>query len=400
MLKPSLEIRPITNLWLIIFAIIFSVSPLLINIINIPGNYLYLFPLALFLLVNYKSIIFDLGLIFIALIIILFSFFPAIYYGAFRYLLIPIYIIITFPIIMIVQTKDWVYIISRVTNIIIILEILAIISLIYVFLFDASPLFCIANEDTRQNCMWGLTMTGSTIETSLGNIIRSSGIYDEPGTFSFIICMIVTIRYALGMNDKKTITLLFLGLVTLSLAHYLFTFLYMLNRVFFGKRLKITANSLLLGVILILILIIFRDILSTLIFSRLEFIDGNFVGNNRSERTLNTLSLINNETFFFGIGPNCVLTGYECDRSIYKVFDSNPFTLLAGYGIFLSITYYGFLLIYLYNFLTARDSFLMLGILMLLFIRPNVMTYGFALIAVLTVSLFLKKNLSELKSVK
>lgn len=396
----SLAYRPSAHLWLVIFAFIFPVSPLIINITSVQGNYLYLFPLALFIIVNHKSIIIDFSLVFIALIIILFSFFPAIHFGAFKYLLIPIYLLITFPVIMIIKTKDWFYIISKISNILIIFEIIALISFLYIFFFDIyTASFCIENEDGRKNCLWGLTMTGSTIETSLGNIIRSSGIYDEPGTFSFIISMTAAIRYALGMNNRKTLVLLLLGLITLSLAHFLFTFLYILNRLFFGSKIKITITGVLVATCLFLLFFIFRDVLSVLIFSRLEFVDGNFIGNNRAERTLISLSLINSESFLFGIGPNCVLIP-ECDRSVYKVFDSNPFTLLVGYGVFLSMPYYGFVLIYLYNFLTAKDSFLMLGIIMLLFIRPNVMTYGFALIAVFTLYSFLKKYSSNSKLVK
>jgi hypothetical protein len=394
--------RPTTHLWLIIFVFIFSLSPLLINITSVQGNYLYLFPLALFIIVNHKSIIIDLSLVFIALIIILFSFFPSIYFGAFRYLLIPIYFLITFPVIMIIKTKDWFYIISKISNILIIFEIIALISFLYIFFFDIySASFCIENEDGRKNCLWGLTMTNSTYESSLGNIIRPSAIYDEPGTFSFIICMTTAIRYALGMNDKKTTALLSLGLITLSLAHYIFTFLYLLNRFFFGRKIKISPYTILISITVILICILFKDILSTLIFSRFEIIDGNFAGNNRSDRIVNTFSMISNsETFLLGIGPHCVLSGYECERSVHGFFDSNPFTLIAGYGVLLSMPYYGILLTYLYNFITFKDSFLMLGILLLLFIRPNTMSYGFALIAVLTLYSFLKKYSSKSRLVE
>ncbi|MBC8147724.1 MAG: hypothetical protein H8E98_07035, partial [Bacteroidetes bacterium] len=117
-----------TYLWLIVFIFIFPLSPIISDLISIPGNYLYLFPLALFIFKNHKLINFDLALIIMMLIIIMFAFIPAIYYEAPKYLLVPIYMLIFFPVMTIIKTEDWRYIISKVSLILIFFEILAIIS--------------------------------------------------------------------------------------------------------------------------------------------------------------------------------------------------------------------------------------------------------------------------------
>ena len=384
--------RPITHLWLIIFIFIFSLSPLLSELIKIPGNYLYLFPLFLFILINYKSINIDQNLLMTILFVIAFAFVPAIYYEAPRYLLVPIYILMAIPAIVVIRAKDWLYLISKISSIFFLFEILAIISfLVYFFSILSEPFFCMENEDTRLSCLYGATMTNA----AYGNIIRPSAIYDEPGAFSFIVCMVTLLRHGLRMDSGTSARLLIFGMITFSVAHFLFMILYFLN-----KKIKITRKFLISLSILIFVAFSFADVLYEMLLSRFEIVDGVMAGDNRSARMMNTLGMIGFETFFVGIGPQCVLTGYECDRLEIDVFDSNPFTLLAAYGILLSFPYYFIIVIFLQNSMRKADFFIMLGAIMLILQRPNVFTYGYAFIVLSSVFIFSKRYQSNMVRLK
>lgn len=393
--------KPATHLWLIIVAFILSLSPLVSNITNIPGNYLYLISLVLFILANVKSIRSHTNLVFIGLIFVTLASVPALYYGVIKYFLIPTYILIALPIMTILKYQDWINLITKITTILLFFEILAIVSfMLYFFEVLTEHMFCILNQDGRKNCLWWATMTNSTYPTEFGTILRPSAIYDEPGTFSFIICMTVMLRHGLGMCRKKTNKLLALGLVTLSLAHVLFFILYVLNRVFLGSNIIISKWKLLFSMLFFIIIVyLFHDVIFDLVISRFQIVDGAMVGDNRSERMMNTLSLINLQTFIFGIGPGCVLTGYECIRSEVGVFDSNPFTLLLGYGFFLSLPYYLWVMNLIKDAITGTNFFIIIGLLLLIMIRPNVFSYSFALMAVSVAFIFSKKYQSFINKI-
>ena len=138
------------QIWLVIFAFLFSWSPLVIELIGINGNYLYLIPLAVYLLINYKTIKIEPYLLLLSLFLVISSVIPALYYEAFRYILIPIYILMAVLIMSVLTMSDIGRMVSKVTSILLLFEILAIISFVFYFYGLANePLFCIENEDSH-----------------------------------------------------------------------------------------------------------------------------------------------------------------------------------------------------------------------------------------------------------
>ena len=91
----------------------------------------------------------------------------------------------------------------------------------FVLAFLGTPaLLEFSNPDGRPNRFFYTTLSNAV----MGNIIRPSGIYDEPGALSLYICAIAAIRHMLGKNNILTWSLLLLGFVTLSLAHLIYVF--------------------------------------------------------------------------------------------------------------------------------------------------------------------------------
>ena len=88
----------------------------------------------------------------------------------------------------------------------------------------AQPLFDIANSDGRPNYFYYTTFSNMR----WGNVIRSSGLYDEPGAFSYMICAVSALRHLRGRDARVTWLMLGMGFVTLSLAHLVYVLLHAL----------------------------------------------------------------------------------------------------------------------------------------------------------------------------
>jgi hypothetical protein len=70
-----------------------------------------------------------------------------------------------------------------------------------------------------------LTTFAKAIEVT----IRPAGVYDEPGSFSFFICLLVVLREALGMRRSTSTLMIVGGLVTQSAAHMVFSAIWLLG---------------------------------------------------------------------------------------------------------------------------------------------------------------------------
>lgn len=168
--------------------------------------------------------------------------------------------------------------------------ILSIISFIYVYL-GGEPLYQFPNPDGRINNLY-LFSFSNTINY---NIIRPSFIYDEPGAFSFLIISTVILREIYGLKKNITIFILVFGLITLSLSHVIFTFLYFLLRTNFKQKI---ASGLLLMILLSLVI----DIPAMNFFFDRFHIDnsGRIKGDNRSGQI---------ENFYNIVTPKIILLG-------------------------------------------------------------------------------------------
>lgn len=253
--------------------------------------------------------------------------------------------------------------------------VLSIFGLIYTF-YNHDPLMYLNNLDGRANGLYLTTLSNANIS----GFIRPSGIYDEPGTFSFIICLLVALREALSLDRRLTRKILVLGCVTVSVAHLIFLLVYFL--LIDKKRLIFVVVFVFSG--FAASLYIFNDVVAVLnevFFNRFTFVDGRFLGDNRLQYFFNAFSYLNSEVFIFGMDSDCIVRNSLCDISKYDSYGDNPLSLIIHYGLTLTWAYY-FLLFYL-MYRSFRGDFMSFGVFLLLLLKPYLYSFGFAIMLVI-----------------
>lgn len=270
------------------------------------------------------------------------------------------------------------------TSFLLLLEVFAVIGFVYTW-FGGNPIYSFKNPDGRNNDLYLTTFSN----LRLGKIIRPSGIYDEPGAFSFFIISICILRLKHHEKLSYTVLMLLFGCITLSLTHIICMFvLFIVIRKQFSLKEKILFMFFIICVLLFLI-ICFWDIADRMIFSRLKFdtSKGTFNGDNRSGQINNSIKILEQCGFLFG--------SYEVDIRKYGDVSSNPLSLLAINGLFNSIIYYSFIIL-CFILSTFFHNLLFLSILLLFLQRPyqNLIGYSFFFVYFLDISIFtIKKKL-------
>jgi hypothetical protein len=258
------------------------------------------------------------------------------------------------------------------------LLILAVLGFLYAF-FGGQPLFTITNEDGRENGFYLSTFSN----TYLLGFIRPSGIYDEPGAFSFFLCLIVSLREIFRLDRIISWKLLLCGFITASLAHFVFVILYAIHAGAF--RMKNVLRLFFIALIIIGITYFTDSPLSSLVialFSRFEIIDGTIAGDNRTALLANAMSYLNLSTAIFGLNGACIINSPECTPGQYDQYGENPLTPMIHLGLSLSWPYY-LALLYLLIKTAGQNRYLILGVLFLLLQRPYIISYGYSIIIVL-----------------
>jgi hypothetical protein len=268
-----------------------------------------------------------------------------------------------------------------------ILLIGAILGFFYTFL-GGEPFFYIKNEDTRLNGFFLSTFSNSYTL----NIIRPSGIYDEPGALSFVVCLIVAGRKLLGKSNKHSWTLLILGFITLSLAHFIFVVCFLIEEMK-GSNIKAIFRLILFAVLLFFIIFFssLKEVFDIFFFARFKIEDGQMAGDNRSALIKNALEYLDFKTFLFGLDVDCIVRPEICSQKGYNQFGDNPFGPLVWGGITLTLPYYLVSLFSaFYGFL--KINFIYVGIFLLLLQRVDVMSYGYGLLIALIVIIGIKSS--------
>jgi hypothetical protein len=256
----------------------------------------------------------------------------------------------------------------------------AVIGTIYAY-FGGVSLLQFRNEDGRWNQLFLTTLTNSQFL----NFIRPAGIFDEPGALSFIVCLTAGLRHGLGHGKRLTWTILILGFITFSVAHLIFVALYSLESL---KGYRWTIRPIfIVGSVLVGILALFyfvqplQEIFSLLFLNRISGVD---LGNDRSRALQNGLRYLNENSFFFGINPECATGAANCADKGYKYYGDTPLTLLVHWGLFVSLPYYLTMIFGLVISIRYVD-FVMVGILALLLQRPYTMSLGYSILILLTI---------------
>lgn len=209
--------------------------------------------------------------------------------------------------------------------------------------------------------------------TKILNLIRVSGIYDEPGALAFVqAAVIINVGYN---ENKKTINLInLLSLLTFSLANVVFLFVYYTGLII---RKNISRLNLFLGIFLVLLLANSEAKYSedlNFFTKRFEVSDGKLKGDSRSYQIDNFFNELDFKTF---------LIGQEVERLNLIDVSSNFFTPLYYNGIFIALPFYLFLIVLVFFFLKYKnEKFLILFLILLQ--RPYFFEMGYSLLITLT----------------
>lgn len=251
--KFDVEPREKWKAFLIFFAAIVTPSPLFLNFGPFKGNAYFILALFVLIFTQLKRFRVNLFFIFSGSIILIFYLAGLIYWQESKLLLFPIYFILSWIVIFCTSTRDIELFIKYSSIFAFILVIGGFLGLIYT-LSGGQEIFSIANEDTRLNGFYLTTFSNSYVRGT----IRPSGIYDEPGALSFVICFVAAIRKLWGCDDKLTWAILILGFFTMSLAHFIFFILFVLHDL---RKWSFKTFTIFILIIVSLLLLLYNSIL-------------------------------------------------------------------------------------------------------------------------------------------
>lgn len=253
--------------------------------------------------------------------------------------------------------------------------VLAIIGMFY-HLAGGSPLITLVNPDGRDNAFYLTTFSNAE-----AFVIRPSAIYDEPGAFSFYLCVLVTMRSLLGMSIRTSGLLLLGGLVTQSMTHIIFMAVWFCWVSMSASTKRSKNISAMLGFLSIALLVYWTGVLDWAFERAIEFYENPWL--NPRQRSFDEI-LYNLESggLWFGFSDTCVQRLPECTE-----LGENPLSPLIYGGLLAAWPYYAFLIFAFCAPLFSRRGLLYAGLGVLLLQRPYLLEFPysavFALIAVI-----------------
>jgi hypothetical protein len=323
-------------------------------------------------------------LLLLSLISMLSIFFISFYHVDLSYIFYTANIVIAFMIFSLVDRDLFIRIIKISSLIIFLMLIGAWITFFYVYFtnnFPETKFELIGGREIPE----GILSFGAKLENNV-NIFRASSIYDEPGTFSFVIVFIAAIRHFLNMEKKNTWIILILGFVTISLAHLIYVTLH-----FLAEKKKFNTFILYIFPLVLTFIILKNDIMFVYeifdnLFSRLLINDVDvkiFKDNNRYEYWAHSIAQLQNfhlHNWFFGIDE--VETTGCCNPLIYLVL----LGLVGSWPNYL-------IMFYLFFYSILKKNTIVFAIFLVLIQRPAIYAAGGAfLVAAFVFSLNLLKN--------
>lgn len=277
-----------------------------------------------------------------------------------------------------------------------ILIVLAWIGMSY-FMAGGGPIVGIVNPDGRDNLLY-LTTFSNVVE---GAYIRPSGIYDEPGAFSFFICALCVLREITGRSRNVTIALLIGGLVTLSIAHMIYLLLHLASFMLkINNRKSIAAavfGALMVGGLLSIGPV--QGMLREVIIERALKYQSGEIGNTREQAILNIYAGLSTDTVLYGFGRECVTRSPQCADDMGGAFGENPLTPIVYGGLVLAWPYYLTIVALLIYGAGAASRWFLAGFALLLMQRPYVLEFpysGTVFLLIMTI-VYARQNRSELQ---
>jgi hypothetical protein len=183
-------------------------------------------------------------------------------------------------------------------------------------------------------------------------------------------------------SDNFTFLILLFGIITSSLAHLSILICFGLYYLFrYRKRKSTIVWFLVLFAASLLVILVFRELFDTLLFSRLRYNSSTkrFSGDTRSNLFLNALELLDTKSFFWG-SSKTVYTDEAMFRQLFPLISDNPLAPIVKYGFFSQWYYYFMLSIVFFAGLIQKEYFFIYtSICLLFFQRPtsHVISYNF-----------------------
>jgi hypothetical protein len=259
------------------------------------------------------------------------------------------------------------------TKIFIFFIIGAIIGMVY-YQMGGVAVVTLTNPDGRDNSLYLTTFSNAETFT-----IRPSAVYDEPGAFSFFICVLVALRSRFRLSLPASYILLLGGLLTQSIAHVFFITLWLIWLVIdrFSKGRSEKIGSIFFGMVSFLLLVA--------LVGGSGFLDWALERgwmyylhpetNARFGAAMNIVNnlLINSPGLWFGFDIECIQRQSECTG-----MGENPLTPLVYGGLFAAWPYYFFIALSFIATFLSRDGLLLFGIAILLLQRPYLLEFPYS----------------------
>ena len=310
-----------------------------------------------------------------------------------RYVVFPVSSLL---VIMLASRADLSAMVSIVSVLALVVLLLAALSFVAVYL-GVEPVLTTENRDGRP-----LHVFFSSLSNAYrGNVVRPSGIFDEPGALSFFVCAIACLRRMFGKSERLTWVLLGLGFVTLSLAHVIYALFHFLSSVKLRKYLT-PAPLVVLAVIAVVTFSGLGQVFQDRLIARFDPTGEKIIaGDNRSERLMGGVYIIQNDpsVWVVGIGPECVEHVRGCEQTM-PPFASAPLEPLVLLGAVQSWPYYWMLVVFFLAPLMGRRYWVVFGFGLLLLQRPYIMHLGYSFVSFLIFAMTLGVMIEWVLSIK
>lgn len=204
----------------------------------------------------------------------------------------------------------------------------------------------------------------------IGQFIRPSGIFDEPGAFLMYVAIITMFNDTLQQNRRLNFVLVALMILTGSLSGLLLAALYLLasNAMKESRAVAITLVASLVGVFFLAQYLFPSNPISTAVDTfyseRLQLVDGRLAGDNRSNQISDFFALVDEDMLLRGVP-------LETEDAAIDM-SSNPFSIIFRYGLIISIPYFALLGWLITTTLSNRldHAYASIGLFFLMLQRP------------------------------
>ncbi|WP_422766785.1 hypothetical protein ACOX9X_10645 [Photobacterium leiognathi subsp. mandapamensis] len=380
--------------FLLLFNTIFVISPFFYQFSIIgPISFLSLIILAIILWIREKKINYPKQYLIIIFLILVSFILSSIYWQDFGLLHFSKFFILSLLIVSILDNEIKHLFIKVLSWFLLFQLVLAIIGFVY-SAFGGQPILEIIIPSGRS---FPLYLTSFSV-TKYAYFIRPSGLFDEPGALSFLICFLVMIREVNGFKRYFNYLLLFLGLITLSLAHIIFTLIYLIYCVFV-LRSKVSILLTFISIVFLALVVPFIPNTDFVIDYFLSRSSSDLGGSGRSGLFNTTLSYLKSSdlnVYFWGVSSYC-LTDYNANcRYVFPRMGENILSPLVFGGIITSWFYYILSMVtFILAIIKPRKYIILFGFIMLFFQRPYMYNISYSLMYAFAISeilILLNKN--------